>query len=189
MTRLTTSGLRWHPASAMAGDGNKSGNTQFRHGKQTFRDCTDQTGAAPKRIHLRGAIGAKARLRILHSSPIAHASHWQSPAASPISRDMNTLAPVAAGLPRLSVLVAAPRGFCAGVDRAIHIVELALERWGAPVYVRHEIVHNRFVVDTSEGQGRDFRRGTRRSPRWRAGGIFGAWRAQGGAGGGRSARR
>jgi 4-hydroxy-3-methylbut-2-enyl diphosphate reductase len=45
------------------------------------------------------------------------------------------------------VLIAAPRGFCAGVDRAIQIVELALERFGSPVYVRHEIVHNRFVVD------------------------------------------
>jgi 4-hydroxy-3-methylbut-2-en-1-yl diphosphate reductase len=47
----------------------------------------------------------------------------------------------------LRVLIAAPRGFCAGVDRAIQIVELALKRFGAPVYVRHEIVHNRFVVD------------------------------------------
>src|SRR5438067_3522110 len=47
----------------------------------------------------------------------------------------------------VKVLIAAPRGFCAGVDRAIQIVELALERFGAPVYVRHEIVHNRFVVD------------------------------------------
>jgi 4-hydroxy-3-methylbut-2-enyl diphosphate reductase len=50
-------------------------------------------------------------------------------------------------LPPLHVLIAAPRGFCAGVDRAIQIVELALEKFGAPVYVRHEIVHNRFVVD------------------------------------------
>ena len=49
--------------------------------------------------------------------------------------------------PPLRILIAAPRGFCAGVDRAIQIVELALERFGAPVYVRHEIVHNRFVVD------------------------------------------
>jgi len=49
--------------------------------------------------------------------------------------------------PPLHVLIAAPRGFCAGVDRAIQIVELALERFGAPVYVRHEIVHNRFVVE------------------------------------------
>jgi 4-hydroxy-3-methylbut-2-enyl diphosphate reductase len=49
--------------------------------------------------------------------------------------------------PPLSVVIAAPRGFCAGVDRAIKIVELALERYGAPVYVRHEIVHNKFVVD------------------------------------------
>ena len=52
-----------------------------------------------------------------------------------------------ASRPPLKVLVATPRGFCAGVDRAIQIVELALERFGAPVYVRHEIVHNRFVVD------------------------------------------
>jgi 4-hydroxy-3-methylbut-2-enyl diphosphate reductase len=50
-------------------------------------------------------------------------------------------------LPPLHVLIAAPRGFCAGVDRALQIVELALEKFGAPVYVRHEIVHNRFVVD------------------------------------------
>jgi 4-hydroxy-3-methylbut-2-enyl diphosphate reductase len=49
--------------------------------------------------------------------------------------------------PPLKVLIAAPRGFCAGVDRAIRIVELAIERFGAPVYVRHEIVHNRFVVE------------------------------------------
>jgi 4-hydroxy-3-methylbut-2-enyl diphosphate reductase len=49
--------------------------------------------------------------------------------------------------PPLTVLLAAPRGFCAGVDRAIQIVELALERYGAPVYVRHEIVHNRHVVE------------------------------------------
>ena len=45
--------------------------------------------------------------------------------------------------PHLDVLLAAPRGFCAGVDRAIQIVELAIEKYGAPVYVRHEIVHNR----------------------------------------------
>ncbi len=43
--------------------------------------------------------------------------------------------------------MAAPRGFCAGVDRAIKIVEMALEKWGEPVYVRHEIVHNKYVVD------------------------------------------
>jgi 4-hydroxy-3-methylbut-2-enyl diphosphate reductase len=58
--------------------------------------------------------------------------------------------------PDLSVLVAAPRGFCAGVDRAIHIVELAIERFGAPVYVRHEIVHNRFVVDSLKAKGAIF---------------------------------
>jgi 4-hydroxy-3-methylbut-2-enyl diphosphate reductase len=58
--------------------------------------------------------------------------------------------------PPLKVLIAAPRGFCAGVDRAIQIVELALERFGAPVYVRHEIVHNRFVVDRLKKMGAIF---------------------------------
>jgi 4-hydroxy-3-methylbut-2-enyl diphosphate reductase len=58
--------------------------------------------------------------------------------------------------PLLTVLIAAPRGFCAGVDRAIRIVELALERFGAPVYVRHEIVHNRHVVDRLRGMGAVF---------------------------------
>jgi 4-hydroxy-3-methylbut-2-enyl diphosphate reductase len=54
------------------------------------------------------------------------------------------------------LLIAAPRGFCAGVDRAINIVELALERYGAPVYVRHEIVHNKFVVDSLKAKGAVF---------------------------------
>jgi 4-hydroxy-3-methylbut-2-en-1-yl diphosphate reductase len=58
--------------------------------------------------------------------------------------------------PPLHVLIAAPRGFCAGVDRAIQIVELAIERFGPPVYVRHEIVHNRFVVDRLRGLGAVF---------------------------------
>ena len=54
------------------------------------------------------------------------------------------------------VVLAEPRGFCAGVDRAIRIVELAIEKYGAPVYVRHEIVHNRFVVDSLRDQGAVF---------------------------------
>ncbi|WP_199553606.1 4-hydroxy-3-methylbut-2-enyl diphosphate reductase [Sandaracinobacteroides hominis] len=58
--------------------------------------------------------------------------------------------------PQLSILVAAPRGFCAGVERAIQIVELALQKHGAPVYVRHEIVHNRFVVDSLKAKGAVF---------------------------------
>lgn len=68
------------------------------------------------------------------------------------------LQPPASTIPRLplTVLVAAPRGFCAGVDRAIEIVERALERYGAPVYVRHEIVHNRFVVDSLKAKGAVF---------------------------------
>ena len=56
----------------------------------------------------------------------------------------------------LTLYLAAPRGFCAGVDRAIRIVELALEKWGAPVYVRHEIVHNKFVVDELRAKGAVF---------------------------------
>ena len=58
--------------------------------------------------------------------------------------------------PALRIVLAAPRGFCAGVDRAIKIVELAIEQHGAPVYVRHEIVHNRFVVDQLAGMGAVF---------------------------------
>jgi 4-hydroxy-3-methylbut-2-enyl diphosphate reductase len=58
--------------------------------------------------------------------------------------------------PPLAVLIAAPRGFCAGVDRAIEIVERALERYGPPVYVRHEIVHNRYVVDNLKAKGAVF---------------------------------
>ena len=56
----------------------------------------------------------------------------------------------------IRILLASPRGFCAGVDRAIQIVERALERYGRPVYVRHEIVHNRHVVETLEAKGAIF---------------------------------
>ena len=56
----------------------------------------------------------------------------------------------------LTLYLAAPRGFCAGVDRAIQIVELALAKWGAPVYVRHAIVHNKFVVDELREKGAIF---------------------------------
>ncbi len=56
----------------------------------------------------------------------------------------------------LTLYLAAPRGFCAGVDRAIKIVELALQKWGAPVYVRHEIVHNKYVVDGLRAKGAVF---------------------------------
>jgi 4-hydroxy-3-methylbut-2-enyl diphosphate reductase len=60
------------------------------------------------------------------------------------------------GKPSLTLLLAAPRGFCAGVDRAIRIVELAIEKYGTPIYVRHEIVHNRFVVERLEKIGAIF---------------------------------
>src|SRR5690606_14453322 len=58
--------------------------------------------------------------------------------------------------PSITLKLASPRGFCAGVDRAIQIVELALAKYGAPVYVRHEIVHNRFVVESLEAKGAVF---------------------------------
>ena len=74
----------------------------------------------------------------LHPSPLS--------ASSPDSQDK----------PPLALLIAAPRGFCAGVDRAIEIVERALEKYGAPVYVRHEIVHNRYVVDALGEKGAVF---------------------------------
>ena len=66
------------------------------------------------------------------------------------------MTPYPADRPQLDLLIAAPRGFCAGVDRAIKIVELAIEQHGAPVYVRHEIVHNKFVVDDLAGKGAVF---------------------------------
>lgn len=70
---------------------------------------------------------------------------------------MNASLPdVAAQTAPLRLLIAAPRGFCAGVDRAIEIVDRALQRFGAPVYVRHEIVHNRFVVDGLKAKGAIF---------------------------------
>ena len=62
----------------------------------------------------------------------------------------------AADNPHMDVLLANPRGFCAGVDRAIEIVERALETFGAPIYVRHEVVHNRYVVDELRAQGAVF---------------------------------
>ncbi len=64
--------------------------------------------------------------------------------------------PSAPPRPALQILLTAPRGFCAGVDRAIKIVEMALQKFGAPVYVRHEIVHNRHVVDTLKDKGAIF---------------------------------
>jgi len=69
--------------------------------------------------------------------------------------DQSNTAPAGAKAP-LSLMIAAPRGFCAGVDRAIEIVEKALERYGAPVYVRHEIVHNKYVVEGLMAKGAIF---------------------------------
>ena len=64
--------------------------------------------------------------------------------------------PEATNKPPLTIRLCQPRGFCAGVDRAIQIVVLALKKYGAPVYVRHEIVHNKFVVDSLKAKGAIF---------------------------------
>lgn len=85
-------------------------------------------------------------------------------------------APAQAALPALAILLAAPRGFCAGVDRAIQIVELAIARFGAPVYVRHEIVHNRFVVDSLRLKGAIFVEELAEIPQTRQPVIFSAHR-------------
>lgn len=66
------------------------------------------------------------------------------------------LKPLGMSKPDLTLYLAAPRGFCAGVDRAIKIVEMAIGKWGAPVYVRHEIVHNKYVVDELRAKGAVF---------------------------------
>ncbi|MGE0627426.1 MAG: 4-hydroxy-3-methylbut-2-enyl diphosphate reductase [Hyphomicrobiaceae bacterium] len=81
-----------------------------------------------------------------HAGPV-------SPVQDRAARGASGRAP---GRPPLKILRAAPRGFCAGVDRAIKIVELALAKFGAPVYVRHEIVHNRYVVDQLRAKGAVF---------------------------------
>jgi 4-hydroxy-3-methylbut-2-enyl diphosphate reductase len=73
-----------------------------------------------------------------------------------VSDPLDRSAGPSAAKPPLTILLAAPRGFCAGVDRAIQIVELALQRFGAPVYVRHEIVHNRTVVVELRAKGAIF---------------------------------
>jgi 4-hydroxy-3-methylbut-2-enyl diphosphate reductase len=80
--------------------------------------------------------------------------------------------------PNLHVLLAAPRGFCAGVDRAIQIVERALDKFGAPVYVRHEIVHNRFVVDSLKAKGAIFIEELNEAPDGAPVVFFSPWRAQ-----------
>jgi 4-hydroxy-3-methylbut-2-en-1-yl diphosphate reductase len=83
------------------------------------------------------------------------ASENRATMTSPPHTAPHTL-PATSDRPDLLVLLAAPRGFCAGVDRAIQIVELALAKYGAPVFVRHEIVHNRFVVESLKAKGAVF---------------------------------
>ncbi len=78
----------------------------------------------------------------------------------------------------MKVILAQPRGFCAGVVRAIEIVERALEKYGPPVYVRHEIVHNKHVVESSEGQGRALRRESLGDSGRRGHDLLGAWRGK-----------
>ncbi len=75
---------------------------------------------------------------------------------APFQTSDTAAADTTAERPTLNLLIAAPRGFCAGVDRAIEIVEKALERYGSPVYVRHEIVHNKYVVEQLKAKGAIF---------------------------------
>ena len=75
----------------------------------------------------------------------------------------------------MKIILANPRGFCAGVDRAISIVELALEIHGAPIYVRHEVVHNRFVVNGLRERGAILWKKTERSARWRHCDFLRSW--------------
>jgi len=84
-----------------------------------------------------------------------HREQFPGSAAGAKGAAMNDALP-SAERPPLSLLIAAPRGFCAGVDRAIEIVERSLEKFGAPVFVRHEIVHNKFVVDGLKAKGAVF---------------------------------
>ena len=77
--------------------------------------------------------------------------------------------------PALSIYLAEPRGFCAGVDRAIDIVDRALQKYGAPVYVRHEIVHNAFVVDGLKAKGAVFVDELSDVPDGVPVGVLGAW--------------
>ena len=79
------------------------------------------------------------------------------------------------GKPKLHIVLCAPRGFCAGVVRAIDVVETALKIHGPPVYVRHEIVHNKHVVDSLKAKGVVFIKELSEAPLDRAGDFFGAW--------------
>ena len=86
-----------------------------------------------------------------------------------------------------TLLLLKPRGFCAGVVRAIDIVRIALEAFGPPIYVRKEIVHNRFVVEELQGKGAIFVDSVDEVPPGRAGDLQRAWSFAGGAGGERGA--
>lgn len=86
---------------------------------------------------------------VLNSKPFENTSGLDMPGWTKHQTRMNSL-------PKLKVILCSPRGFCAGVDRAIQIVELALQKYGAPVYVRHEIVHNKYVVDGLKAKGAIF---------------------------------
>ena len=88
----------------------------------------------------------------------------------------------------MRVVLAQPRGFCAGVERAIEIVERALEKYGPPIYVRHEIVHNRHVVERLRAKGAPLRRRARRDPARQRDDFQRPWRRQRGRGCGRNAR-
>ena len=85
-----------------------------------------------------------------------HDYHIIDPSPWPILASLGAFIMNIAAKPPLTIRLCGPRGFCAGVDRAIQIVVLALKSYGAPVYVRHEIVHNRYVVEGLEAKGAVF---------------------------------
>ena len=119
-------------AAAGDGEGNQRGEGRLELGHENGTSRSWKEGA---RI-IGTARGCRSKRSRWTRRPSRRAGHGDSPPST--------------------LLIAAPRGFCAGVDRAIRIVELALERYGAPVYVRHEIVHNRFVVDSLKAKGAIF---------------------------------
>ncbi len=112
---------------------------------------SDNAGAAPGATTGTGIAGVLAGAAGAAGEAASRAAHAVAGLVSGVAGGSE-----AEALPRLRVLLAGPRGFCAGVDRAIRVVEEAIRTYGAPVYVRHEIVHNRTVVEQLETQGAVF---------------------------------
>ena len=122
--------------------------------------------ARPKRCDVRAAA-----LRAMREL-------WQGYATALFGGTPSPAAPAIWRGEMMRVVLAQPRGFCAGVERAIEIVERALEKYGPPIYVRHEIVHNRHVVERLRAKGARVRRRARRGPARRGDDLQRPWRRQ-----------